>query len=240
MIGERLNALRKNLKLTQTELGEKLGINASALSQMENGHIKPSLDTLTGLSNLFGTNLHWLITGKGSMYEVIGDSEGSTERRLQKIRNFLSDELSSLVRTRVETTENTSLEMRVMGEIAAGAPAESIDTSMDIINVRRSMIHGVVDNYVCLRVNGHSMEPMVYHNDVVVIRQNQDWEKLTGHICALRIDGAITLKRLTWDKRNKLMVLISVNEEYSPILINPAEHQDIALIGQLHFLYRKL
>lgn len=240
MLGERLRALRKNLKLSQVELGEKIRVKASAISQMETGRINPSVETMLNLSKLYGVNLHWLITGKGSMYDVVGDAEGSTERKLQKIRSFLSEELTSLVRAREEDADRTAYEMRVVGEIPAGLPAESVDTSMDILTVRRSMIHGVVDDFIALRVNGHSMEPMVMHNDVVIIRKSQDWLKLTGHVCALRIDGAITLKRLTFDKRSKMIVLVSVNEEYQPILIDPAVHQDITLIGGLHFLYRKM
>ncbi len=240
MIGERLKQLRKSLKLSQIQLGEKLKIKASAISQMENGRIKPSMETMQNLSTLSGVNLHWLITGKGSMYEVAGDAEGSTERRMQKIRQFISDELLTLVRAKEENIEQNIYELRVVGEIPAGMPAESVDTSMDILTVRRSMIHGVVDDYIALRVNGHSMEPMVLHNDVVIIRKSQDWKKLTGHVCALRIDGAITLKRLTMDQRSKMIVLISVNEEYQPILVDPKVHQDVTLIGVLHFLYRKL
>ncbi|MFO8144698.1 MAG: XRE family transcriptional regulator [Candidatus Syntrophosphaera sp.] len=240
MIGDRLRSLRKKLKLTQVELAETLRIKASAISQMESNKIKPSLDTLKTLATVYGVNLHWLITGRGSMFDIIGDTRDSTERKLEKIRSFISDELSNLVRSKEEMAASDVYELRVKGEIAAGMPAESVDTSLDVISVRRSMINGVIDDYVALRVNGHSMEPMIMNNDVVVIRRSQDWDRLTGHICALRIDGAITLKRLSLDARSKLIVLLSVNEEYQPMLINPLEHQDITLIGMLHYLYRKL
>jgi repressor LexA len=240
MIGDRLRSLRKKLKLTQVELAETLRIKASAISQMESNKIKPSLDTLKTLATVYGVNLHWFITGRGSMFDIIGDTRDSTERKLEKIRSFISDELSNLVRSKEEMAASDVYELRVKGEIAAGMPAESVDTSLDVISVRRSMINGVIDDYVALRVNGHSMEPMIMNNDVVVIRRSQDWDRLTGHICALRIDGAITLKRLSLDARSKLIVLLSVNEEYQPMLINPLEHQDITLIGMLHYLYRKL
>ncbi len=240
MIGDRLRSLRKKLKLTQVELAETLRIKASAISQMESNKIKPSLDTLKTLATVYGVNLHWFITGRGSMFDIIGDTRDSTERKLEKIRSFISDELSNLVRSKEEMAASDVYELCVKGEIAAGMPAESVDTSLDVISVRRSMINGVIDDYVALRVNGHSMEPMIMNNDVVVIRRSQDWDRLTGHICALRIDGAITLKRLSLDARSKLIVLLSVNEEYQPMLINPLEHQDITLIGMLHYLYRKL
>lgn len=240
MLGERMRSLRKKLKLTQFELAETLKIKASAISQMESNKIKPSLDTLKILATVFGVNLHWLITGRGSMFDIIGDTRDSTEKKLEKIRSFINEELSSLVQSKEKMAAGDVFELPVKGEIAAGLPAESVDTSLDVISIRRSMINGVIDDYVALRVNGHSMEPNIMHNDVVVIRRSQDWDRLTGHVCALRIDGAITLKKLTQDLRRKLIVLISMNEDFEPILVNPLEHQDITLIGMMHSLYRKL
>lgn len=239
MIGDRLKTLRKTLKISQMDLAGRLDINPSAISQMESGKIRPSVDTLAQLSEFYGANLHWLITGVGSMFEVTGDTDGSMERRLAKIRSYLKDELDQLVKSKLDLPEQKMVELRVSGEIPAGPPAESVDTSMEVVTVNRSMISGAPEHYVCLRVNGHSMEPLVLHNDLVLIQQSQDWEKLNGTICALRIDGAITLKRLTIDKRSKMIVLLSVNEEYQPLLVDPREHLDITLIGTLRFLLRK-
>ncbi len=241
MTGERLKALRKNLGLSQVELGQVLKINASAISQMENNIIRPSLDTLFLLSKHYGVNLHWLITGNGTMYGALqGAENGQTTQRLEKIKSFLTSELTELLRSKEEMLQSESFDLGVSGEIAAGPPVEAVDSQLDVVSVRRSMINGVIDDYICLRVNGHSMEPMVLHNDVVIIRKGQNWEKLAGLICAVRLDGAITLKRLSLDPKRKLIVLFSVNEEYQPILINPSEHEDITLIGSLYYLYRKL
>ena len=48
MLGYRLKALRKHLKLSQAEIGGVLNVNASAISQMESNRIRPSPDTLGG------------------------------------------------------------------------------------------------------------------------------------------------------------------------------------------------
>ncbi|MGC9361998.1 MAG: helix-turn-helix domain-containing protein [Candidatus Syntrophosphaera sp.] len=240
MLGDRMRSLRRKLKLTQLELADTLKIKASAISQMESNKIKPSLDTLKTLSTVYGINLHWLITGRGSMFDIIGDTRDTTAKKLEKIRTFISEELSGLLQTKEEIASSEVLDIPVKGEIAAGMPAESVDTSIEVISIRRAMINGVAEDYVGLRVNGHSMEPDIKHNDVVVIRRSQDWDRLTGHVCALRIDGAITLKKLTQDLRRKLIVLVSMNEGFEPILVNPLEHQDITLIGMLQYLYRKL
>ena len=84
------------------------------------------------------------------------------------------------------------------------------------------------------------MEPDIRNNDVVLIRQNQEWRLLDGKICAVRIDGAITLKKLMLDDARKMIVLIPLNEDFQPILVNPENHRDIALLGSLFYLFRIL
>lgn len=241
MRGERLKAVRKKLGLSQIEFGEALKINASAISQMENDHIKPSLDTLLLLSRRYNVDLHWLITGKGAMFTIDGEKPSQdTSRNIIKIKQLLNEELMGMVRLKESALEGESFDLAVMGEISAGPPVEAHSSVLDVVSVRRSMIHGVVDDYVCLRVNGHSMEPDIHHDDVVIIRKSQDWDKLQGLICAVRLDGAITLKKLTLDPRRKLIVLVAINEEYPPIVIDPRDHLDVNLIGTLYYLYRKL
>jgi len=56
----------------------------------------------------------------------------------------------------------------------------------------------------------------------------------------VRIDGGITLKRLILDDVQKMIVLLSINENYQPILIDPDSHTDVTLIGSLYFLFRIL
>lgn len=236
-----MKAVRKKLGLSQQEMGEALKVNASAISQMENNHIKPSLDTLIVLSKTYQVDLHWLITGKGEMFVSNEEkTQADTTRNLNKIKAFINEELMGLVKAKETAMNSEAFDLPVMGEIAAGNPVETHSSVLDVVSVRRSMLHGQIDDYICLRVNGHSMEPDVCHDDVVIIRRNQDWDKLAGLICAVRIDGSITLKKLSLDDKHKLIILLSLNEEYRPIVVNPSEHQDVSLLGSLHYLYRKL
>jgi SOS-response transcriptional repressor LexA len=241
MTGERLKALRKQLGVNQQELGEALKINASAISQMEHNHIKPSLDTLITLSQKFNVDLHWLITGKGDMFMATEEKRShDASKNLSKLKAFINDELMSMVRVKESNIMAEAYDLPVMGEIAAGPAVETGDSVLDVVSVRRSMIHGTVNEYVCLRVNGHSMEPDIHHNDVVIIRKGNDWDRLKGAICAVRIDGSITLKKLSMDDRRKLILLLPINENYAPIVIDPRDHEDVSLIGSMHYLYRKI
>ena len=53
-LGEKLANLRKNAKLTQAELGEKLNISAQAISKWENNTSEPDIATLKKLADIYG------------------------------------------------------------------------------------------------------------------------------------------------------------------------------------------
>ncbi|MBM4403400.1 MAG: LexA family transcriptional regulator [Candidatus Cloacimonetes bacterium] len=241
MTGERIKQIRRHLGLSQQEFAAALKVNPSAVSQMESDRIRPSLDTIINLSRHYRVNLHWFLTGKGGMFEIVpATPKEAPVNRLDRLQSFLDAQLKEIIQTREEVLNADVTDIPVTGEIAAGQAVESIDTVLDFVTVRKSVINGIIADYMCLRVNGHSMEPEIRHNDVVLIRQSQDWVKLVDRICAVRIDGSVTLKKLTLDDRRKYIVLVSINEEFQPMVINPEEHQDINLLGYLYFLYRKL
>ncbi len=241
MTGERIRQLRKALRISQVELAEKLRINASAISQMESGRIRPSLDTMIQLNKLVGVNLHWLITGSGEMFDPDSAPKYNTaSKQLTQLQEMLNKQLKEIVEAKANISGGDVIDFHVTGEIAAGPPVESNEGVLDVISVRRSMIQGVVDDFMCLRVNGQSMEPEILNNDVVLIRPSSDWNSLSGKICAVRVDGSITLKKMILDYAKKLIFLLSLNDSYQPIVVDPNEHQDISLIGYLFFLFRKV
>ncbi|MDD2331500.1 MAG: XRE family transcriptional regulator [Candidatus Cloacimonetes bacterium] len=241
MIGERFKKARKALRLKQSELGEELDVNASAICQYETNRIKPSIDTMILFAEKYGVNLHWLITGQGNMKDsMVTPGNKPAQNHLNQLKNMLNTQLREITQAKNAILNTDILDLEVTGEIAAGLPVESGETVLDMVTVRKSIIRGNLDDFICLRVNGHSMEPDIRHNDVVLIRQNQNWDKLAGKICAVRIDGAVTLKKLTLDAQKKMIVLMSLNEEYNPIIIRPEDHSDLTLIGYLYFLFRRL
>lgn len=241
MNGQRLRKVRKALNLSQQELAVSLNVNASAISQMETDRIKPSLETLLILAKSYKVNLHWLITGMGQMFEdTIVAAKYKTNNRMEELKSLLTQELQSITKAKQDYTQGDVVDIPVKGEIAAGLPVESFQEEIDVMTVRRSMIKGSVDDFICLRVNGKSMEPDIRHNDLILIKQSTEWDKLAGKVCAVRVDGSITLKKLVLDPANKVIVLVSLNNEYQPIVIHPDEHQDINLIGYLFFLFRKM
>jgi len=241
MIGDRIKSVRKFLNLLQNDLAVEINVKGSAISQMESGKIKPSLDTILLLNKRWGVDLHWLLTGEGTMFQN-PKKRGtiSAEHQLDRLQTMLDIRLKEIIQTKDDLFKSDVIDLEVMGEIAAGAPLENQGMVLDVVTVRRDIVHGSKNDFICLRVNGQSMEPEIKHGDAVLIRQSQNWEKLSGRICAVRIDGSITLKKMTLDDKRKTVVLLSLNDEFKPIILRPDEHQDIVLLGYLYFLFRRM
>lgn len=58
---EKLKSLRLNHKLTQTELGEKLYVSRSTISNYEKGKFEPNIQTLIEMSKLFNIPIDELL-----------------------------------------------------------------------------------------------------------------------------------------------------------------------------------
>jgi len=239
MIGERIKQVRNALGIKQIELAKILKMNPSAISQMESGRTNPSLETLSELGKIYNVNLHWLITGSGDMFNA-PKIQSSNTGEWDNFQKLMNERLEEIVQARKDLMDSDTVEIPVSGEIAAGEPMENYGTLIDVVTVHRSIINGSLSDYVAMRVNGRSMEPDIRNQDVVLIRLSNEWRSMEGKICAIRIDGCITLKRLLLDDARKMIVLVPINEEYQPILIDPESHSEVTLIGSLFFLLRYL
>ena len=63
-IGRFIAELRKDKKLTQEQLAEKLGVNNRTVSRWENGHCMPDLSLLSIIADELGVGVSELLNGK--------------------------------------------------------------------------------------------------------------------------------------------------------------------------------
>lgn len=59
-LGDRLTELREANKFTKAEMAQKLGVNKSTITRYETNEIKPNLDMLIKMSEIFGVTLDWI------------------------------------------------------------------------------------------------------------------------------------------------------------------------------------
>lgn len=67
-MNSRLKILRKTLKLTQTEFGERLGVKGNTITGYENGTRTPSDAIIKAICREFGVREEWFRTGEEPMY----------------------------------------------------------------------------------------------------------------------------------------------------------------------------
>ena len=68
-IGKFIAELRKEQKLTQEQLGEKIGVTNKTISRWENGNYLPPADMLLTMSQLFDVSVNEILSGKRLLVE---------------------------------------------------------------------------------------------------------------------------------------------------------------------------
>lgn len=72
-IGQRIRAARLAKNLTQTQLGEALGVSGKAVSKWETGRGAPEVDSLPQLAKLLGLDLAALLEGQKEQERMNGN-----------------------------------------------------------------------------------------------------------------------------------------------------------------------
>ena len=62
--GKFICSVRRELGLTQEQLGERLGVTNKTISRWETGKYMPDIDKLQDLSNVLGVSIHELLAGE--------------------------------------------------------------------------------------------------------------------------------------------------------------------------------
>lgn len=79
---DRITMLRELLQMSQTEFARKIGISQGALSQIESGRSRLSMETLKNLSSEFNVNCNWIVNGKGDIFINSAKTKGINKSNL--------------------------------------------------------------------------------------------------------------------------------------------------------------
>ena len=108
VFGERLRALRKQAKMTQQAVADKLNIHRSTYTKYETDNVTPDHQGLVILSRLFGVSVDYLVGRTDEAYAVASSVENdmlSPQEWLlvQKFRQLPAEEQEKLMQD-VQTT----------------------------------------------------------------------------------------------------------------------------------------
>ena len=104
-VGEKIKTLRKQLGLTQTELGEKLGVQKNAVSKWETGRVDDIPGSkIRSMAALFGVSPSYLIDDEEetvrfddftyAMYNEAKDLPEEKKQMLLEMAKFMRSELN--------------------------------------------------------------------------------------------------------------------------------------------------
>ena len=87
-IGKFIAELRKEQKLTQEQLGEKIGVTNKTVSRWENGNYLPPADVLFAMSQLFDVSVNELLSGKRLLAEEYKEAAETNLTQTLKASSF--------------------------------------------------------------------------------------------------------------------------------------------------------
>jgi SOS-response transcriptional repressor LexA len=217
-VGQRLEMLMKSMNRKQGEFAKEFGISNNSMIRYKTNERMPDPDFLCRLADS-KVNLNWLLRGEGSMY-VLAPWDVKVETKKAKS---------------IDDTYLRTAMFPVSAEISAGEPIpvpENFEFAQHI-EIPRSYLKEKPDQYMVFRVNGKSMEPVIQNNDIVVIQRCYDWSGVDGMVCAVRFEGAITLKRVQFVPKRQEVLLQPFNLDFQVQVLDSLQSEQLFLIGTI-------
>ena len=113
---------------------------------------------------------------------------GTAEPRMgaiQKIADHLKISKADIVDDNEATYKSTGVSIPIVSSIVAGLPADVYEDPQGYEEISHELAR--TGEFICLKVKGDSMSPVIQDGDLVVIRSQQDVD--SGDIAAVRING---------------------------------------------------
>lgn len=232
-IGDRLEFLIKAMAVKDYEFAEKYQISRASLIRYKQNERYPDPEFLVALSK-DRVNINWLLTGSGAMYIKDEFEEFINGNKLKPVQpEIISPNRSKQDETEIDTTQ--SITLPIVGDIAAGEPIEIIDQygMSGQIDISRTYLKGNPKNYIVFQVNGRSMEPLIQHADIVVIKSNPIWELANNQVAAVRTNDGVTLKKVQLDHQREQVILQPFNLDFPVLILDSDWNSDASLIGTI-------
>jgi repressor LexA len=128
----------------------------------------------------------------------------------------------------------STVEVPVLGRIAAGRPLLAVEQIEDTIPLPEAWVRG--GETFLLRVTGDSMAPFLLPGDLVIVRVQS--RVASGEIAVVLLGEEATVKRV-YEKPEGLL-LKGDNPDFPPIRLNPEQAAQVQVLGRIVGVYRAL
>ena len=92
-LGQKISQIRKEKKLSQSDIAKAVGVSRDAISKYERGDIVPSVENAKKMADVLGVNLDYLVSNE-EQQEVI---ENSMVRRIKEIQRLSEIDKNTIV-----------------------------------------------------------------------------------------------------------------------------------------------
>ena len=204
---EKLKARRKELKLTQKEIAEKLGISFQAYSAWERGVKEPSEEKVRQLEEILKVP-----KGYFTQIEIVRLYNSLSNQGKEKVVVYARDLAQEEQAKKVMLISEKLFEYHVYERMSAGIGASVYDDrNFDTVYFNEELAHDFAS-----WVSGDSMEPKYQNGSVALIRETGfDYD---GAVYAVVCNNQTYIKRVYREEDG--LRLVSINPKYKDIFIS--------------------
>ncbi len=217
-IGRRIRTRREELELTQSDLGNAIGVNKSTIMRYESGQVERiKIPLLQEIARKLDVSPEWLAlkTDQVGSYAV-ADRSPSVSAPAFDI--FSIPNIMPVPEMR---------KIPLLGAIACGEPILAVENINEYVNVPKD-----VKADFALTCKGDSMiNARIFNGDVVYIHLQERVEN--GEIAAVLIDNEATLKRVRLFEDH--ISLEPENPMYRPIVYWGEDMNKVRILGKAMF-----
>ncbi len=204
---EKLNARRKELKLTQKDIADQLGISYQAYSAWERGVKAPSKEKIKQLEQILRVP-----KGYFTEIEIVRLYNTLSNKGQTQIVEYARDLVQKEKTQKVISVSENLYEYHVYEKMSAGIGASVYDDrNYDTVYFDEELAHDFAS-----WVSGDSMEPKYHNGSVALIRETGfDYD---GAVYAVVCNNQTYIKRVYREEEG--LRLVSINPRYDDILIS--------------------
>ena len=215
---EKLKARRKELKMTQKDIADQLGISYQAFSAWERGVKEPSKEKVKQLEQILKVP-----KGYFTEIEIVRLYNTLSNKAKNQVVEYARDLMQKEKTQKVISVSENLYEYHVYEKMSAGIGASVYDDrDYDIVYFDEELAHDFAS-----WVSGDSMEPKYHNGSVALIRETGfDYD---GAVYAVVCNNQTYIKRVYREEEG--LRLVSINPRYDDIFISYDE--DPRVVGIL-------
>lgn len=204
---EKLKARRKELKMTQKDIADQLGISYQAYSAWERGVKEPSKEKVNRLEQLLKVP-----KGYFTEIEIVRLYNTLSNKGKNQVVEYARDLVQKEKTQQVISVSENLYEYHVYEKMSAGIGASVYDDrNYDIVYSNEELAHDFAS-----WVSGDSMEPKYQNGSVALIRETGfDYD---GAVYAVVCNNQTYIKRVYREEDG--LRLVSINTKYKDIFIS--------------------